>query len=67
MAKNPETKRTKHVDVKYHMVREKVWNKEVELVYVASQDQTADGLTKPLPRGPLEKFCSEIGLERGGV
>lgn len=67
VAKNPETKRTKHVDVKYHMVREKVWNKEVELVYVASQDQTADGLTKPLPRGPLEKFCSEIGLERGGV
>lgn len=67
IAKNPETKRSKHVDVKYHMVREKVWSKEVELVYVPSQDQVADILTKPLSRFQFEKFCRLMGLERGGV
>lgn len=67
VARNPETKRTKHVDVKYHLVREKVCNKEVVLEYVPSEQQAADILTKPLPRGAFEKFRDVLGLERGGV
>lgn len=67
MAKNPETKRSKHVDVKYHMVRDNVWKKEVDLVYVPSQEQVADVLTKPLSRSQFEKLCRKMGLERGGV
>jgi len=35
MSNNPIThKRTKHIDVRYHFVREKVESKEVELVYI---------------------------------
>jgi hypothetical protein len=41
-------KRTKHIDVRYHFVREKVESKEVELVYFFTQHQLADILTKPL-------------------
>lgn len=67
IAKNPETKRSKHVDVKYHMVRENVWKKEVDLIYVPSEDQIADILTKPLNRNQFQKFCRMMGLERGGV
>jgi transposase InsO family protein len=40
--------RTKHLDVKYHIVREQVSKGVVTLVYVLTAEQFADGLTKPL-------------------
>ena len=41
-------KRTKHIDVRFHFVREKVESKEVELVHIPTQHQLAEILTKPL-------------------
>jgi hypothetical protein len=47
MSNNPILqKRTKHIDVRYHFIREKVESKEVELVYIRAQHQLADILTK---------------------
>lgn len=43
-------KRTKHIDVRFHYIREKVESHEVELVHVPTERQLADLLTKPLPR-----------------
>jgi hypothetical protein len=43
-------KRTKHIDVRYHYVRERVESGDVVLVHVPSERQLADLLTKPLPR-----------------
>ena len=43
-------KRTKHIDIRYHYIREKVEDGEVVLVHVPSERQLADLLTKPLPR-----------------
>lgn len=51
LCKHPEPKRTKHIDVKYHYVREKVWSKQVELKYIPSKEQKADVFTKPLASG----------------
>ena len=49
MSNNPIThKRTKHIDVRYHFVREKVESKEVKLFYISSQHLLADIQTKPL-------------------
>lgn len=42
-------KRTKHIDVKYNFIREKVENGLIHISYVPSKSQLADILTKPLP------------------
>ena len=53
IASNPcLAERTKHFDVKYHWLREKVKAKKVELRYISTHEQLADILTKPL--GPMQ-------------
>ena len=56
--------RTKHIDIKYHFVREKVQNKEIELEYLPTTKMIADTLTKNLPRKTFEIYRSEMGLQR---
>lgn len=48
--------RTKHVEVDYHFVRERVSQKLLEIEFVSSEDQVADGFTKALPVWLLENF-----------
>lgn len=49
LAKNPVYHdRSKHIDTRYHFIRECIAKKEVELKYVKSHDQVADIFTKPL-------------------
>ncbi|KAJ4771019.1 Gag/pol [Rhynchospora pubera] len=40
--------RTKHVEIDYHFIREKVQSKELEIKFICSKDQIADIMTKPL-------------------
>ena len=48
---NPEFhQRTKHIDVKYHFIREQQTNGTIGVNYIESQNQRADILTKPLSR-----------------
>ena len=49
IATNPcLAERTKHFDIKYHWLREKVKSKDVELKYISTHDQLADIFTKSL-------------------
>ena len=49
LANNPVYhKRSKHIDIKYHWLREKIAEGVVNLVYVRSEDQLADIFTKGL-------------------
>ena len=54
--------RTKHIDIKFHFVRESVLMKKIFLKYVESNNMVADILTKNLP---VKMF--EIQRERMGV
>ena len=54
--------RTKHIDIRHHFIRDAVDKGLVALEYVTSEDQIADGLTKPLPRIKLEKNRTAIGV-----
>jgi len=58
-----EHRRLKHLDVKYHFVRDLVQQKIIEVKYVPSTSQKADILTKGLSKNLFEKFRSKIGVE----
>lgn len=65
LVKNPEFhKRTKHIDVMYHFIREKFTGGFFELNYVPTDDQIADIFTKALSRVKFEKFRSLMNLCR---
>lgn len=46
--------RTKHLEVDYHYVREKVVNKELDVQYITTRDQVADIFTKGLSTSQFE-------------
>jgi len=54
--------RTKHIDIKYHFIRDQVKAQNVELVFCPTTEMTADILTKPLDRVKFERFRSQLGL-----
>ena len=63
LSKHPKDhSRTKHIDVKFHYVREGIKNKQIELRYCPTGDMVADSLTKGLPTPSFEKFRSEMGV-----
>ena len=62
LAKNPEHHaRSKHIDVRYHYVRQVVADGVVRLEYVASANQAADQLTKPLSKPQHEPLLGRHG------
>ena len=63
LAENPVFHaRTKHVEVHYHFIREKVLEEEVELKQIKSEDQVADLFTKGLSGSKFESFCHQLGM-----
>lgn len=64
LAKNPvHHERSKHIDVRFHFIREHVKNGDVEMTHVASRDQVADIFTKPLPAELFNKFKNLLGMQ----
>jgi len=63
LAHNPEFhQRSKHIDVRYHWIREQVENKELEVVYVPSAEQLADINTKPLYKEKFQDLRDKLGM-----
>jgi hypothetical protein len=48
--------RTKHIDVHFHFIRQTVASGNIKLVYIPTEDMTADIFTKSLARVKFEKF-----------
>jgi hypothetical protein len=63
MAKNPEFhKRTKHVDIRWHWVRELYNDGLIEILDCRDPQQTADILTKQIPRIKFVQHVRELGM-----
>ncbi len=54
--------RTKHIEVHYHFIREKVIAKEIDLIHVSTEDQIVDIFTKALSINKLKKFRKMLGV-----
>lgn len=58
--------RTKHIEVDYHFVREKVALGALEVWFVSTKDQIADVFTKPATKQMLERINSNLNLVATG-
>ena len=54
--------RTKHIDIKYHFIRDIESRKIISVKYCPTNDQVADVLTKPLSREKHKRFTEQMGL-----
>ncbi|KMQ82361.1 retrovirus-related pol polyprotein from transposon tnt [Lasius niger] len=54
--------RSKHIDIKYHYIRELHKNNIIEVNYVPTENMMADVLTKNLNRFKHEKCIQGMGL-----
>eukprot|EP00253_Pinus_taeda_P012033 PITA_12033 len=55
-------KRTKHIDTRFHYIRELVSSEEIVLEHCRTQEQVADILTKPLDQKSFEFFRKCLGM-----
>jgi hypothetical protein len=56
--------RTKHIEIDFHFVRERVADKKLVIKFISSKDQVADGFTKVLPVRNLHEFRRNLNLLR---
>ena len=63
LARNETSSRTKHVDVRYHFIRELVETGVIKLEYVHTKENIADALTKNLPSEQHEKLLLPLFSE----
>jgi histone deacetylase 1/2 len=54
---------TKHVEMDYHFVRDRVAKKEIQIRFVPSQDQLVDVFTKPLPVASFTAFRFKLRVD----
>ena len=55
--------RTKHIEVHYHFIRERVLAGDIDLAYVGTDEQVADIFTKALGAEKLRGFCTMLGVQ----
>lgn len=56
-------RRTKHIRIRYHFLRELVNNGDVQVEYCKTEDQMADIFTKPLSGQVFKKNVERLGVQ----
>lgn len=68
LVRNPDShQRTKHIDVKYHYIRDQQEGGEINILYVDTNNQLADILTKPLAAARFNWLREEIGIKSSSL
>ena len=56
--------RTKHIDIRYHCIRDMVAHNEVVLKHISISLMIVDPLTKPIERDVFQAHVRSLGLRR---
>jgi hypothetical protein len=63
VAKNPVLhSKTKHIEVRYHFLRDNVEKGKIALIHVHTHEQLADIFTKPLDQATFTRLRGELGV-----
>jgi hypothetical protein len=63
LSENPVVhNKSKHIEIKYHYIRDMVQRKAIHVQYLSTHEQVADVFTKPLARMKFEYFRERLGL-----
>jgi hypothetical protein len=63
MGNNPiHHSRTKHIDVRYHFIRERINLKDVKVLYISSKENVADIMTKGLEKTAYRYLKERLGI-----
>ncbi|GKD94781.1 retrovirus-related pol polyprotein from transposon TNT 1-94 [Tanacetum coccineum] len=54
--------RTKHIDIRYHFIRDHILKGDIELHFVPTDLQLADIFTKPLAEPSFTRLVAELGM-----
>ena len=54
--------RTKHIDIKYHFIRDMILKKQIDVIYCPTNDMVADIFTKGLPKVTFEHLRTKMGV-----
>ncbi|GKB14507.1 retrovirus-related pol polyprotein from transposon TNT 1-94 [Tanacetum coccineum] len=60
---NVQHSRSKHIDIRFHFIKEQVENGVVELYFVNTKYQLPDIFTKPLGRERIEFLINKLGMQ----
>ncbi|KAF4132186.1 hypothetical protein GN958_ATG18624 [Phytophthora infestans] len=61
------TQQSRHINTKYHWLRQKVKEHEIRIQYCPTSEMVADHFTKPLGTIKFKHFRDELGVRRVGV
>ena len=63
LTKNPiQNSRTKHIEIRYHFIKDHVQKDDIELEFVSREKQLADIFTKPLSEDIFCMIRRKLGM-----
>jgi hypothetical protein len=63
VARNPVLhSKTKHIEVRYHFLRDNIEKGKITLIQVPTHDHLADIFTKPLDQATFTRLRGELGV-----
>ncbi|GJU41463.1 hypothetical protein Tco_1194420 [Tanacetum coccineum] len=54
--------RTKHIDIRYHFIRDHILKGDIELYFIPTEYQLADIFTKPLDEPTFTRMKAKLGM-----
>ena len=60
---NPvQHRKTKHIEIRHHFIRDHIKRREIEIIYINTQEKLADIFTKPLDEVRFHELRHELNI-----